>query len=120
MTPDDADKLQRKYVRKRRDTGELRDAVSALKQQVDTFCVDQPAQIAAGAAKGAAAGAAQAVVVASEKVTASALAKGFMASTAGKVIAGCTAFTTLMVALNNIPDLVRGVERLWRFLGGAS
>lgn len=101
------------------DAGELRDAVAKLERKVNDFCAEQPTQIVAGAAQGAAAGAAQAVVVATEKVTAQAVAKGFMATAVGKVVVYGGGFTTLMVALNNVPDLLRGIERVYMFIRGA-
>jgi hypothetical protein len=34
----------------------------------------------------------------------------------GRVLIAATAFTTLMVAVNNIPDAVRGWDKFWAFL----
>lgn len=39
-------------------------------------------------------------------------------SPAGMVMAGCLFLTTITVGANNVPDVIRGVERFWAFLAG--
>ncbi len=83
----------------RRDLGELRDA--ALLGDANTT---------EAAAKGAAAGA-------TEAAGAVAAAIVHPKSKWEKMIAWAVGFTALVVAANNVPDAIRGVERAWAFLG---
>lgn len=88
----------------KREFGDLRDAVSMADGR-------RTAAAAEGAAKGAATVAAS---VAHE--TGPRIAQSVWKTTYGKAVAVAVAFTTFMVALNNIPDAVRGWDRLWHFL----
>ncbi len=73
------------------------------------------------AVRGAAEGAGKAAgdsAAATAAVVAHKAAKGFWATWPGKLTAGASGFTALVVAVNNIPDFVRGWDKFWKFLGG--
>lgn len=90
------DRLATELGEIRRDVGELRDATHlAAKKAADAVVVAAPT----------------AAAVASS-MTVSALPKTWW----GKLLIGATGFTTLMVAVNNLPDMARGIDRLWAFL----
>lgn len=90
------DRLATELGEIRRDVGELRDAT----------------HLAASKAAAAVVVAAPTAAAAASSMTVSALPKTWW----GKLIIGATGFTTIMVALNNLPDMARGVDKLWGFL----
>ena len=80
----------------RRDVGELRDATHlAAKKAADAVVVAAPT--AAAAASG---------------MTVAALPKTWW----GKGLIAATGFTTIMIALGNIPDAARGFDRFWAWV----
>ena len=92
------DRLTTELAEMRRDVGELRDA---------THMNANKAVVAA-----AAAGPVAAASAASQTITA--MPKTWW----GRGLLIATAFTTLMVSINNLPDAARGIERFWTFIKG--
>lgn len=90
------DRLASELGELRRDVGELREAT----------------HLAASKAVSAAEVAAPTAAAAASNLTVSALPKTWW----GKLIIAATGFTTIMVALNNIPDAARGWDRFMTFL----
>lgn len=90
------DRLSAELSEIRRDVGELRDAT----------------HLAASKAVAAATTAAPVAAAAASSMTIAALPKTLW----GRIIAAAVGFTTLMVALNNIPDAARGIDRFWAFI----
>lgn len=89
----DHSSLRSEVAELKNDIGELRDAASA------------------GADKTVAA-----VVAATPAVLPPVLAKTIPQTWWGKLLIAATGFTTIMVAVNNVPDLVRGWDHFWAFL----
>lgn len=90
------DRLVNELGEIRRDVGELRDAT----------------HLAASKAAAAVVVAAPAAAAAASSLTVSAMSKSWW----GKMIAIATGVTAIMVAVNNIPDVARGIDKVWSFL----
>lgn len=94
--------------------GELRDRVQLLERE------GLP-RATASAAEGAARGAGQAAgeaAAATARITAAVVAKGFWATTMGKLVGAAVAFTALVTGIGAVPDAARGLTRFWIFLQG--
>jgi len=92
------DRLTNELAEMRRDVGELRDAT----------------HMAANKAVVAAQAAAPVATAAASNQTIHAMPKTWW----GRGLLIATAFTTLMVSINNLPDAARGIERFWAFIKG--
>lgn len=97
---DGSSKLSTDLAELRRDLGDLRDTVT-LANKGETEA----------AAKGAAAGATEAAGAVAAKVVAQTMPQP--RTRLEKLIAWAVAFTTIMVAANNVPDAARAIDKIW-------
>lgn len=101
--------------------GELRDGVAMQRKRIDALEQMNERGMSASA-EGAARGAGQAagiVAAATARVAAAEIGKGFFATTLGKIVALCVAFTAVVTAVSATPGAVRGLERFWHFVAEA-
>ncbi len=100
--------------------GELRDGAQKLNDRVQELeKATGPAQAAAVAAVVAdTAKTTAATVVATAKITAAEVTRGFMGTVAGRFMAVCAGFSAAVLALGQIPNVIKQTGMVLRFLEG--
>lgn len=111
------ERLSTEFNEVRRDSGELRDGLALLSEEVRRLKAEQPAEVAAGAAEGAASGAARtarevAPLLASEVV------KQFWNSWIAKMGAFGISILAFLGLVQNGGPVARALDGLWQWLKG--
>lgn len=106
----------REFSEVRRDLGELRDVGTKLGKRVETL--EQGTLHAA--AQGAAEGAGRAATVAAKETAievAKSTARGFWATTHGKIVSACAVVAGIGTAIDNLPKVIHWLGDALKFMG---
>jgi len=101
----------REFGEVRRDLGELRDVGAKLGQRVDKLEQGSLQAAARGAAEGAGI-AAKATAIEIARNT----ARGFWATTQGKIVGACAVVAGVGAGIDNLPKIARILEAAWAFI----